>query len=634
MAWRISTPRSASICAGDVAELPVLEGCLCGLLTACEHTRDVGRAEEWLRSAEEVTRRGNLVAVAGYCRAHYAGILVSAGRWAEAEGELAAALDVLPEGMSVRASTLCRLADLRIRQGRLEEGAQLLDGLEHHEDACLPLVSLHLARSEAALAAELIERALASGPLDEHLRAPLLSQLVDARIAMGDHADAASTSARLTEIARGQMSPYLQALAAAARARVCVATGEGDAREGLHQALSLFGAARTPVEVAAVRLELARLSAPERPTVAVAEAGAALVVFEAIGDRRRADEASAFLRSLGATGPPGPKRRTPHPSRGRGARPARARSHQHRDRRTPLHQPEDRGTPRRTDPVQAGAAQPHRGGRVHHAGPSRRRGREDQPRRSGLSCRDEPGGGAEEDAVTVSCESMVCRRLLIARVLVSSSRPSVRPRTMPISDMNAQAPSASAPTHIGSVSDVISLVDEAGVVHDLGDGVGIGETERPGPSRLRGRQVPAGGEGVEDLGEPLVVLEALPGEERDPAVGSQPAADVGERGDGIGEEHRAEDADRQVVGAGSKRWTWASACRNSTFVSPSSALRRRASSSIREERSTPSTDPAEARRAASRVDLPVPHPMSRTRSVGSIATSASNRLPIQRSVAS
>ena len=301
----------ASICAGDVAELPVLEGCLCGLLTACEHTRDVGRAEEWLRSAEEVTRRGNLVAVAGYCRAHYAGILVSAGRWAEAEGELAAALDVLPEGLSVRASTLCRLADLRIRQGRLEEGAQLLDGLEHHEDACLPLVSLHLARSEAALAAELIERALASGPPDEHLRAPLLSQLVDARIAMGDHADAASTSARLTEIARGQMSPYLQALAAAARARVCVATGEGDAREGLHQALSLYAAARTPVEVAAVRLELARLSAPQRPTVAVAEAGAALVVFEAVGDRRRADEASALLRSLGATGPPGPKRRTP-----------------------------------------------------------------------------------------------------------------------------------------------------------------------------------------------------------------------------------------------------------------------------------------------------------------------------------
>lgn len=301
----------ASICAGDIGELPVVEGCLCGLLTACEHTRDVGRAEQWLRSAEEVMRRGNLVAVAGYCRAHYAGILVSAGRWTEAEDELAAALDVLPEGLSVRASARCRLADLRIRQGRLEEGAQLLDGLEHHEDACLPLVSLHLARSEAALAAELIERALASGPLDEHVRAPLLSQLVDARLALGDHADAASSSATLTETARGRASPFITALAAAARARVRVATGEGDARACLHQALSMYAAARMPVEVAAIRLELARLSAAERPPVAVAEASAALLAFEEIGDRRRADEASALLRSLGATAPPGPKRRTP-----------------------------------------------------------------------------------------------------------------------------------------------------------------------------------------------------------------------------------------------------------------------------------------------------------------------------------
>lgn len=303
----------ASICAGDVAELPVLEGCLCGLLTACEHTRDVGRAEEWLRSVEEVTRRGNLVAVAGYCRAHYAGILVSAGRWSDAEGELTAALDVLPEGLSVRASTLCRLADLRIRQGRLEEGAELLDGLEHHVDARQPLIALHLARSEAALAAELIERALASGPLDEHVRAPLLSQLVDARLALGDHADAASWSARLAkiaEIAGARSSPYLKALAAAAQARVCVATGDGDARRCLHQALSMYAAARMPAEVAAVRLELARLSVPERPQVAVAEAGTALLAFEEIGDRRRADEAGALLRSLGATGPPGPKRRT------------------------------------------------------------------------------------------------------------------------------------------------------------------------------------------------------------------------------------------------------------------------------------------------------------------------------------
>ena len=75
----------AAICGGGVRELPVVEGCLCGLLNACERTHDVDRAEQWLGAAEEVIRRGNLLAVAGYCRAHYAGILMTAGRWAEAE---------------------------------------------------------------------------------------------------------------------------------------------------------------------------------------------------------------------------------------------------------------------------------------------------------------------------------------------------------------------------------------------------------------------------------------------------------------------------------------------------------------------------------------------------------------------
>jgi DNA-binding NarL/FixJ family response regulator len=74
--------------------------------------------------------------------------------------------------------------------------------------------------------------------------------------------------------------------------------------------MSTYAAAGTPAEAAAVRLELARLAAPDRPTVAVAEAGAALQAFEDVGDRRRADEAAALLRSLGAAGMPGPKRRT------------------------------------------------------------------------------------------------------------------------------------------------------------------------------------------------------------------------------------------------------------------------------------------------------------------------------------
>ena len=140
--------------------------------------------------------------------------------------------------------------------------------------------------------------------------APVLSELVRARIQDGDLPGAEEADARLTELVHTESSPYLQALAAAARARLCVASGVGDARTCWHQAMSLFAAAQMPGEVAAVRLELARLAAGDRPTVAIAEAKAALVVLDDIGDRRRADEAAALLRSLGATGHPGPKRRT------------------------------------------------------------------------------------------------------------------------------------------------------------------------------------------------------------------------------------------------------------------------------------------------------------------------------------
>ena len=163
----------AAICGGDVHELPVVEGCLCGLLNACERTHDVQRGEEWLGAADEVMRRGNLLAVAGYCRAHYAGILMTAGRWNDAEAELTRALDLLTARTAVRESALCRLADLRLRQGRPEEAALLLEGLEHHEDAVLPLAALHAAQGHPELALELLDRVLAPGGLPDYAEAPL-----------------------------------------------------------------------------------------------------------------------------------------------------------------------------------------------------------------------------------------------------------------------------------------------------------------------------------------------------------------------------------------------------------------------------------------------------------------------------
>ena len=298
----------AAICGGGVQELPVIEGCLCGLLHACERTHDVDRAQQWLGAADEVIRGGNLLAVAGYCRAHYAGILIAAGRWGEAEAELRTSLGLLEDRVALRQSAVCRLAELRLRQGRIEEATELLDGMDHHEDAAWALVRLRLARGEPAIAVELVDRLLSTDELADYREAPLRALAIEGLLAMDRIDDACEHSTRLTALAERQPSVAIRALAAAARAQVCMAGGDGDARACWHEAISLFGSARMPVEVATARLALAELLAVERPEVAMAEASAAFDVLDRVGAVSRADEAAALLRALGAPARTGPKR--------------------------------------------------------------------------------------------------------------------------------------------------------------------------------------------------------------------------------------------------------------------------------------------------------------------------------------
>lgn len=296
----------AAICGGDVAELPVVEGCLCGMLTACERTHDLGRADEWLRAAQRVMQRGNLVSVAGYCRAHYAGILIAAGRWGDADDELTAVLHQLPAGVGVWASARCRLAGLRIQQGRLEAAEKLLVGLDHHDDAVLPLSGLHLARSRPQLALELIERTLAAG-VPDYAAGPLWSALADAHLAAGDTDAARQVADRLLALAGEQPAPYIRGLAAAAQGRVRSAVGDPQALPCWREALACYQQSNRTVDAAFASLELARLIAPDRPDAAIAELEAAHLAFEAAGARRGADETAALLRALGGEAKTGPK---------------------------------------------------------------------------------------------------------------------------------------------------------------------------------------------------------------------------------------------------------------------------------------------------------------------------------------
>ncbi len=298
----------AAVCAGEVHDLVVVESSFCGLFQACERSRDIARAEQWMRVATDVVQRRNMAPIGAFCRAHYAGILTEAGRWDEAESELDQAARIFERSYPAsRAGVLIRLADLRVRQGRLEEAAILLEGLDQHPDAAGPLAALYLARGESALARELLERTLSDPLLHPSVAGALLALAVDAHLA-ADAVDAAVGAAdRLEELAARHRIHSLEAYAALARGKLCLASGTPDAGTWLREALGAFSLARMPVQQARVRLELARAAAKQQPEVAVAEAKAALEAFELRRAARDADDAAALLRSLGAAGRSAPK---------------------------------------------------------------------------------------------------------------------------------------------------------------------------------------------------------------------------------------------------------------------------------------------------------------------------------------
>jgi DNA-binding NarL/FixJ family response regulator len=302
----------AALCAGELTEIASVDNLFCGLFWACELVNDVVRADQWMRATAEVMASRNVVGA--FCRAHYGGILTAAGRWQEAEVQLIDAARHFDRGMPERrAAAIIRLADLRVRQGRLEEAGQLLKGLEQHPDAVRTLAAFHLARGDAALARDLLERATEGA--DEKVAAigastmlgPLLALLVDVYLEQGCIPEAEQAAQRLDRIARAQHGTYLPAAAALAQGRVCVASGRGDARACLNAALDGFAKSQLPMELARTRLEMAYALAERSPEVAIAEAKAALEDFERLDAARYADAAGALLRSLGAPIRTGPK---------------------------------------------------------------------------------------------------------------------------------------------------------------------------------------------------------------------------------------------------------------------------------------------------------------------------------------
>ena len=195
----------AAVTGNEVDDFFVLEEVFCQLFSACEHAHDVHRADQWIRVGDAIAQKRNLPAVSAFCRTHYGGVLTAAGRWSEADATLTEAVRLwgLGQRSMLRRGALARLADLRVRQRRFEEAAQLLAGLDADSDPELarPLAALRLARGEVAMARDIIERALVQvEPLSTDA-ATLLALLIDVHLASGDMQHAAAAADHLAACA-------------------------------------------------------------------------------------------------------------------------------------------------------------------------------------------------------------------------------------------------------------------------------------------------------------------------------------------------------------------------------------------------------------------------------------------------
>jgi DNA-binding CsgD family transcriptional regulator len=291
----------AAVAGGEVEDFIIVEEIFCQLFSACERAQDIGRAEQWIRVGEAIAESRRLPAVSAYCRTHYGGILTAAGRWREADDALTEAVRLWALGRrTLKAGAVVRLADLRVKQGRLEEAARLLEGMSDDPEASLPLASLQLARGEMAVARETLERALQRADPSSSGVVPLLALLIDIHLAGGDLTAAETAVDALVGCAEGHPSPYAAAVLALARGRIGLAAGTGDPRGWLRDALVGFANAQLPLEAALCRLDLARAFGQESPEVAVAEARIALLEFERLAAARQVDATQSLLRGLGA----------------------------------------------------------------------------------------------------------------------------------------------------------------------------------------------------------------------------------------------------------------------------------------------------------------------------------------------
>lgn len=294
---------------GEMTDIDAACTTCCSLIFACEHTRDYERAAQWIERLRELATRWSHPSLLAFCNVHYASLLICQGKWDAAEAELLAAARNLEAGQLAKTTeALVRLAELRCRQGQLDEAETLFARVESPpfralagESTLYGRATLALAREDVTTAVNLAERLLRALPMENRLeRVAGLELLIQAEAQRGNLPGAESALAELkTAVANVSTKPMQAAIHFAEGLVTAVAANHDIARRCFEDALELWSRAALPFEAARARLELARcLLALGQDQAARRQASKALDLFTQLGASVHQARAAAFLRQL------------------------------------------------------------------------------------------------------------------------------------------------------------------------------------------------------------------------------------------------------------------------------------------------------------------------------------------------
>jgi len=280
----------------------------CMTMLVCSSYFDIERATQWVQAMDRFIERYGCPFLYGECRTHYGRVLFENGDWSAAEESLTKAI-AMSKGATPASHALASgtLAELRLAQGRIEDAARVLHGLEGRDEAVAAIAMLHLAQNEPSLAATALRRRLDAVDSERLDVAALIELLGQTEIALG-MGDAAAVRAR-SLVKRGAANDCQLIVAQGERllGQALATTDAAAACTHLESALVAFIHAEIPYRAAQTRLSIAALLRHTNAGVAAAEARTALSVFEDLGAGRDADVAAALLRELGVkaarTGP-------------------------------------------------------------------------------------------------------------------------------------------------------------------------------------------------------------------------------------------------------------------------------------------------------------------------------------------